>query len=90
MSLVERWFGHCTTEPFVAAGAQRGDLQASIAAFLQAWNRNPQPFMWTATAESIQEKLNRCRRTLERIQAGLRPAVLVPSPENGSSECSVI
>jgi len=35
------------------------DLQLSIDAFLQAWNRNPKPFVWTATVESIQEKLTR-------------------------------
>jgi hypothetical protein len=46
------------------------DLQASIQAFLQAWNENPQPFVWTATVESIQEKLTRCRRTLEQIRPG--------------------
>jgi hypothetical protein len=46
------------------------DLQASIAAFVKAWNQNPQPFVWTATVESIQEKLTRCRRTLEQVQPG--------------------
>jgi hypothetical protein len=46
------------------------DLQASIEAFLTAWNQNPKPFVWTATVESIQEKLTRCRRTLEQIQPG--------------------
>jgi hypothetical protein len=46
------------------------DLQAGIEAFLQAWNQNPQPFVWTATVESIQQKLTRCRRTLEQIQPG--------------------
>ena len=46
------------------------DLQASIAAFLAAWNESPKPFVWTATVESIQEKLTRCRRTLEQIKPG--------------------
>jgi hypothetical protein len=71
MNLVERWFGHLDNKAI-----RRGvflsvaDLEASIAAFLQAWNDDPQPFVWTATVASIQEKLNRCRRTLERIQPG--------------------
>src|SRR2546426_2467163 len=71
MNLVERWFGHLDNKAI-----RRGvflsvaDLQASIRAFLQAWNENPQPFVWTATVESIQKKLNRCRQTLERIQPG--------------------
>src|SRR5216683_1581095 len=71
MNLVERWFGHLDNKAI-----RRGvflsvaDLQASIRAFLQAWNENPQPFVWTATVESIQEKLTRCRRTLEQIRPG--------------------
>ena len=46
------------------------DLQASIEAFLNVWNMDPKPFVWTATVESIQEKLTRCRQTLEIIQPG--------------------
>ena len=30
----------------------------------------PDPFVWTATVESIKEKLSRCRQTLEKIQPG--------------------
>jgi transposase len=71
MNLVERWFGHLDSNAI-----RRGiflsvaDLQASIHSFLQAWNQHPKPFVWTATVESIQEKLSRCRRTLEQIQPG--------------------
>src|SRR5216110_1939001 len=71
MNLVERWFGHLDNKAI-----RRGvflsvaDLQASIEAFLKAWNQDPQPFVWTATVESIQEKLTRCRRTLEQIKPG--------------------
>lgn len=71
MNLVERWFGHLDNKAI-----QRGvflsvdDLQAAIAALLDVWNDNPKPFVWTATVESIQEKLTRCRRTLEKIQPG--------------------
>jgi hypothetical protein len=46
------------------------DLQASIEKFLTVWNQDPKPFAWTATVESIQEKLTRCRRTLEHIKPG--------------------
>ncbi len=71
LNLVERWFGHLDNKAI-----RRGvflsvaDLQSSIEAFLDAWNQNPKPFVWTATVESIQEKLTRCRRTLEQIQPG--------------------
>ena len=71
LNLVERWFGHLDNKA-IRRGVFRSvaDLQAAIEAFLQAWNQNPKPFVWTATVESIQEKLNRCRRTLEQIQPG--------------------
>lgn len=46
------------------------DLDASIGAFLKAWNQDPQPYVWTATVESITQKVSRCRRTLEKIQPG--------------------
>jgi transposase len=71
MNLVERWFGHLDNKAI-----RRGvflsvaDLRASIEAFLTAWNQDPKPFVWTATVESIQEKLTRCRQTLEQIKPG--------------------
>jgi len=71
LNLVERWFGELT-----AKRVRRGsfysvhDLESAITEFLQAWNENPKPFVWTATVDSIQEKLNRCRQTLEQIQPG--------------------
>ena len=44
--------------------------EAAKGEFLTSWNKNPKPFVWTATVESITEKLSRCRRTLEQIQPG--------------------
>jgi len=71
LNLVERWFGHLDNKA-IRRGVFRSvaDLQESIDAFLAAWNTDPKPFVWTATVESIQEKLNRCRQTLEKIQPG--------------------
>jgi len=46
------------------------DLESAIAGFLAVWNEHPRPFVWTATIESIQQKLSRCRQTLEQIQPG--------------------
>ena len=71
LNLVERWFGHLD-EKAIRRGVfgSVGDLQASISAFLAAWNKDPKPFVWTATVESITEKLSRCRQTLEMIQPG--------------------
>ena len=71
LNLVERWFGHLDNKA-IRRGVFRSvaDLQESIDAFLAAWNTDPKPFVWTATVESIQEKLTRCRQTMEKIQPG--------------------
>lgn len=71
LNLVERWFGHLDQKA-IRRGVFRSveDLKAAIDGFLTAWNKDPKPFVWTATVESITEKLSRCRRTLEKIQPG--------------------
>lgn len=71
LNLVERWFGELTSKR-VRRGSFGSveDLQNAITDFLTAWNENPKPFVWTATVASIQEKLSRCRQTLEQIQPG--------------------
>jgi hypothetical protein len=43
------------------------DLIAAIEAYLKANNDDPQPFEWTATADSILEKVRRERATLNTI-----------------------
>ena len=71
LNLVERWFGELTSKR-VRRGTFRSvaDLVQAIEEYLSTWNQNPQPFVWTATVESILEKLSRCRQTLEKIQPG--------------------
>ena len=71
LNLIERWFGELTSKR-VRRGSffSVDDLQRAIRDFLNAWNEEPKPFVWTATVESIQAKLSRCRQTLERIQPG--------------------
>lgn len=71
LNLIERWFGELTTKRirrgvFVSVDA----LIQAIDEFLKVWNKDPKPFVWTATVDSIVEKLNRCRQTLERIKPG--------------------
>ena len=71
LNLIERWFGELTSKrirrgSFVSVE----ELEHAIAEFLAAWNDAPKPFVWTATVESILEKLSRCRQTLEGIQPG--------------------
>jgi len=71
LNLIERWFAELTSKR-VRRGSFRSveDLEKAIAEFLAAWNEDPRPFVWTATVESIKEKLSRCRQTLEQIQPG--------------------
>ena len=71
LNLVERWFGELSCKrirrgSFVSVP----DLEQAIDEFLDAWNEQPRPFVWTATVESIRQKLSRCRQTLDRIQPG--------------------
>src|SRR5207245_10871855 len=72
LTLVERWFGELTRKRLRRCSFfSVEDLQKAILEFLEAWNDDPQPFVWTAaTVDSILEKLSRCRRTLEQIQPG--------------------
>ena len=71
LNLVERWFGELTSKR-VRRGSffSVDDLQKAIMEFLEAWNENPKPFVWTATVDSILAKLSRCRQTLEQIKPG--------------------
>lgn len=71
LNLIERWFAELTNkrirrDSFFSVE----ELVAAINEFLNAWNENPRPFVWTATVDSILEKLTRCRQTLEQIQPG--------------------
>ena len=71
LNLVERWFGELTGKR-----VRRGvfvsveDLIAAIEEYVAVWNQDPKPFVWTATVESIVEKLKGCRQTLEQIRPG--------------------
>lgn len=65
LNQVERWFRDLTEK-----NLRRGifgsvpDLIASIEDYLAAHNNDPQPYMWTATAESILAKVERARTRL--------------------------
>jgi transposase len=71
LNLLERWFAELTTQR-VRRGSFHSvkDLEKAITEFLAVGNEHPRPFVWTATVESIEEKLSRCRQMLEQIQPG--------------------
>ena len=68
LNLVERWFRDLTDKAI-----RRGvfgsvpELITAIEAYLDANNADPTPLVWTATAESILDKVRRARRTLDAI-----------------------
>jgi transposase len=68
LNLVERWFRDIT-EKAIRRGVFHSvpDLIAAIEDYLQANNDSPKPFVWTATAESILEKVRRGRVALDQI-----------------------
>lgn len=55
---IERWFAHLTEE-CIRRGSFTSvrQLQQAIDDYIQQHNRSPEPFTWTATAESIFEKI---------------------------------
>ncbi len=65
LNLVERFFGKLTDKA-LRRGVFRSvpELIAAIEAYLKANNDNPTPFVWTASAESILEKVRRGRVAL--------------------------
>ncbi len=68
LNLVERWFRDLTDKA-IRRGVfgSASDLVAAIDDYLDAHNIDPKPFIWTATAEQILEKVRRGRVTLQTI-----------------------
>jgi hypothetical protein len=43
------------------------DLTAAIQQYLDAHNNNPKPFVWTASIDSILEKVSHCKAVFETV-----------------------
>ncbi|MFF7415795.1 IS630 family transposase, partial [Streptomyces lydicus] len=58
LNLVERWFAELTTKK-LRRGVHRSvqALERDIRAWLAHWNDEPQPFVWTKTADEILDKV---------------------------------
>jgi transposase len=71
LNLVERWFRELT-EKAIRRGSfvSVPDLKQAIEEFMQAWNRDPKPFIWSATVEDIIKKIDRARVKMEQIKPG--------------------
>jgi len=64
INLVERWFGELTTK-LLKRGQHRSvrALNAEIRDWIDTWNENPRPYVWTKTADQILDSIKRyCQR----------------------------
>lgn len=64
INLVERWFSELTTK-LLKRGAHRSvrALNADIHRWIESWNENPRPYVWTKPAEQILESIAKyCQR----------------------------
>jgi transposase len=67
LNLVERWFAELTTKK-LRRGTHRSvrELNTDIRGWINTWNENPRPFVWTKTADEILESIARyCTRINE-------------------------
>jgi transposase len=64
LNLVERWFAELTTKK-LRRGTHTSvrQLNTDIRAWIDTWNDNPRPYVWTKTADQILESVaNYCKR----------------------------
>jgi transposase len=68
LNLVERWFREITDKR-IRRGVFKSveQLIAAIQAYIENHNSDPKPFVWTAKAEDILEKVGRARAVLDKI-----------------------
>src|SRR5271156_3269917 len=71
LNLVERWFRELSDKAIKRGSfVSVPDLRQAIEEFMQAWNENPKPFIWTATVGDIIKKIDRARTKMEQIKPG--------------------
>ena len=67
LNLVERWFAELTSRK-LRRSAHRSvtELETDIRKWINEWNKNPRPFVWTKTADEILETLAAyCQRIID-------------------------
>jgi transposase len=69
LNMVERFFRDIT-EQRIRRGVFRStqDLENAINEYIEGHNENPKPFIWTAKATDILEKVKRARASLNKLQ----------------------
>ena len=68
LNLVERWFGELTQKR-IRRGVFHSvpELIDVIYQYLDVYNENPRPFVWTAKVDDILEKVSKCKAILETL-----------------------
>ena len=68
LNLVERWLAELTNKA-IRRGAfpSVGSLVQTIYDYVKYNNDNPKPFVWTASAQEIIQKVNRCKAKMETL-----------------------
>ncbi len=68
LNLVERWFREITGKR-IRRGVFHSveDLIRAIEEYLEAYNKNPRPFVWTASVDAILRKIGPCKAVLETL-----------------------
>ena len=68
LNLVERWFREITQKR-IRRGVFRSvqELIAAIDEYLNIYNADAKPFVWTASVDSILQKVGRCKAILETL-----------------------
>jgi transposase len=67
LNLAERWFSELTSRK-LRRSAHRSvtELEADIRKWINEWNKNPRPFVWTKSADEILETLAEyCQRIID-------------------------
>jgi transposase len=65
LNLVERWFAELTNKKLKRSAHKTvRELNADIRAWIETWNANPRPYVWTKTADQILDSIaTYCNRT---------------------------
>ena len=68
--MVERWFREITDKRIRRVAFKNVDQSiGAIRAFIDEHNKDPKPFVWTAKAEEILEKVRKARAVLDKIES---------------------
>ena len=67
--MVERFYRDLTDKCSAKKGKSVGELEQAIQDSIDPHNGNPAPFLWTAQAKDILEKVKRGRAKLDYVQS---------------------